>query len=158
MRSEALAKRHGDELDVARAHAAAEHRAAALRAGIEDPLPSVVGIRLAVDEGRRGHDVGAGLEDADHLVHVEPHRVVDDAIGLEGQQRVDVIRRREPDGREAAQLTDVLAGLVLRPGIATDQLEIRALHDRLDRLLADVAGRPLHDTNRHCFLPIRCLR
>lgn len=111
-------------------------------------------IRPAVDEGSRRHDVGAGLEDADHLVHVEPHRVVDDAIGLEGQQRVDVIRGREPDRRESAQFADVLARLVFRPGVATDQLEIRALHDGLDRLLAHVAGRPLHDPNRHGFLRV----
>ena len=145
-----VGQRDGDELDVARADAAAEHRAAALRAGVEDPLAPVVGVRLAVDEGRRGDDVDAGLEDADHLVHVEPHRVVDDAVGLEGEQRVDVVRGREPDRRQSAQLTDVLAGLVLRPGVATDQLEVRALQHRLDRLPADVARRPLHDTNRHC--------
>ena len=139
----------GDEFDVARADATPEHRAAALRAGVEEPLAPVVGVRPTVDEGRRGDDVGAGLENADHLVHVEPHRVVDDAVGIEGEQRVDVVRGREPNGGKSAQLADVFAGLVLRPGVATDQLDVRAFQDCLDRLPADVARRPLHDSNRH---------
>ncbi len=44
-----------------------------------------------------GHDVHARRQDAHQLVDVDPHRVVDDAVGLQREQRVDVVgggRRR----------------------------------------------------------------
>ena len=78
----------------------------------------------AGDERRGGDDVDARLEDADQLVDVEPHRVVDDAVGLQREQRVDVVRRRDPDRLDAAELADVVPDLVRRPGVATDQLEV----------------------------------
>ena len=44
---------------------------------------------------------------------------------------------------------DVDADLARRPRVATDELDGRVGEDRLHRLLADVAGRPLHDTDGH---------
>ena len=68
-------------------------------------------------------DVDAGREDAHQLVDVEPHRVVDDAVGPQREQRVDVVGGRDADGLDADELADVLADLVGRPGVATHQLE-----------------------------------
>ena len=52
----------------------------------------------AVDERGGADDVDAGLEDADQLVDVLPHRVVDDAVGLAGRaaRRRRRWRRRRP--------------------------------------------------------------
>ena len=94
-------------------------------------------------------DVDAGLEDADELVGVGPHRVVDDAVGLQRQQGVDVVGGGDADGVDAAQLADVAADLVGRPGVAADQLEVGVGDDGPDRPLADVARRPLHHPDGH---------
>ena len=104
-----------------------------------------------VDERRGGDDVDPGLEDADQLVDRRPHRVVHDAVGLQPEQQVDVVRGGDAEGVDADQLPDVDAHLGVGPGVATDQLEVRVGDDRLDRFLADVARRPLHDTDGHLF-------
>ena len=88
-------------------------------------------------------------EDAHQLVGVRPHRVVDDAVRRQGEQRVDVVGGDDPQRVDAAQLADVAADLVGGPRVATDQLERRVGDDRLHRALPDVARRPL-DHARAC--------
>ena len=46
------------------------------------------------------------------MVEVGPVRHVADAIGLEREQRPDVVRRRYPDRVDADQRADVLSDLV----------------------------------------------
>jgi hypothetical protein len=89
------------------------------------------------------------VEDADEFIDGQPHRVVDNAVGFQGEQRIDVIGRNHPDTVDADQLADVDTDLRRRPREAPHELEGRVRHDRLDRLLADVACRPLHHLDRH---------
>ena len=134
-RSQMLARGDADELDEAGADAGAEHRRATPLAGVDDAV-AIGAEAAAVDERRGADDVDAGLEDADELVDVGPHRVVDDAVGLQGEQRVDVVGRGDADRVDAAQLADVAPDLVGGPGVAPDQLEVRDARPRraTDRL------------------------
>ena len=101
----------GQLVDVARADAGAEHGRAALLAGLGDPVAAVA-LVVAGDERRRRDDVHARRQDADEFVDVDPHRVVDDDVGLQGQQRVDVVGGRDAQRLDAAQFADVEADLV----------------------------------------------
>ena len=101
--------------------------------------------RVAGDERRGRHDVDPGLEDPHHVVDVGPLRVVDDAVGLQREQRVDVVGGEDPERFDAAQLADVTPDLVGTPGVAPDQLEAGVGGDGDDRPPPDVAGRPLDD-------------
>ena len=117
-------RRHdGQQLGEARADAGSEHRRAAAPARLEDPV--AIGAQVvARDERRRRHDVHARRQDAHQLVDVEPHRVVDDAVRLQREQRVDVVGGGDAQRVDAAQLSDVAADLVRRPGVAPDELEL----------------------------------
>ena len=75
------------------------------------------------DERRGGDDVDPRLEDANKFVDVDPHRVIDDDVGLQGEQRVDVIGGLDAQRRDAGEFADVAAGLVLRPGVTANQFE-----------------------------------
>ena len=103
---------------------------------------------MAGDKRCRGDDIHAGRRDADQLVDVVPHRVVDHAVGFERQQRVDVVGRGDAERLDPDELTDVAAGLVRRPRIAADEFEGGVGGDGLDRAFADIAGRPLDDPIR----------
>ena len=63
-------------------------------------------------------DVGARLEDALEVVEVGPVGHVRDAVGLEGEQRLDVVGGGHADRVDAAQLADVAPDLVGRVGVA----------------------------------------
>ena len=142
--------RGGDahQLDEAGADARAEHRRPAALARGRDAVV-VVAEPSAVDERRRADDVHPCFEDADHLVGVGPHRVVDDAVGLQRQEGLDVVGRLDAHGLDPAQLAHVAAGLVGGPGVAADELEVGVGDDGADRPLAHVARGPLHDAERH---------
>ncbi len=85
------------------------------------------------------------VEDAHQLVDVDPHRVVDDDVGFQREQRVDVVGGGDAERLDAGQLADVAAGLVLRPGVAADEFEVRIPGDRRDGALSDISRRPLDD-------------
>jgi hypothetical protein len=87
------------------------HTIAALLAGVEDPVAAVAQVSPG-DERRRGHHVDAGRQDADQLVDVDPHRVVDNAIRLECKQGFDVVGGGDAQWRNADQLAGVAAGLL----------------------------------------------
>ena len=72
-----------------------------------------------------------GRQDAHQLADVEPHRVVDHAVGLQVEQRVDVVGGGHAQRLDATQLTDVAADLLRRPGVAPDELERGVGGDRL---------------------------
>jgi hypothetical protein len=142
-----------DQLDEAGADARPEHRRPAALAGPHDAI--AVGARgTPVDERGRADDVDAGLEDAYDLVGVGPHRVVDDAVGLQREEEIDVIGGGDADRVDAAELTDVAADLAGGPGVAPDELEVAVGDDGADRPPADVARGPLEvgvtdDTGDH---------
>ena len=111
-RSQMPAGHDGQLVDVAGADPGAEHRRAAPRARLGD-LVAAVALVVAGDERRRRDDVDARRQDADELVDVDPHRVVDDDVGLQGQQGVDVVGGGDAERFDAAQFADVAADLVL---------------------------------------------
>ena len=113
-RSQMVSGGDHDQLDEARADARSEHGHASPLARIENAL-AVGRIATAVDEHGGAHDVDAGLEDLDELVRVRPHRVVDNAVRIEGKQAFDVVRCRDADGVDAAELADIS----VRPCLAT---------------------------------------
>ena len=122
---------------------------------VEPPRPARLGdavpagtLVVSGDERRRRNHVDARRQDAHQLVDVDPHRVVDHAIRLQREQRVDVIGGGDTERFDAAQLADIAADLVRRPGVAPDELEVRVRCDRLHRTLADIARRPLDDSIR----------
>ena len=98
------------------------------------------------DERRRGHHVDARRQNADQLVDVDPHRVVDNAIRLQREQGVDVVGGGDPQRRDADQLAGVAAGFLRRPGVAPHQFEQGVVGDRFEGALADVSGVPLNDS------------
>ena len=67
-----------------------EHRRAALLARLFDPVATVAEV-VAGDERRGRDDVHPRRQDFHQFVDVDPHRVVDDAVGFQRQQRVDVV-------------------------------------------------------------------
>ena len=79
-----------EQLGEAGVDAGAEHRRAAALARVDDAI-AIGAEAAAVDERGRADDVDARFEDAHELVDVRPHRVVDDAVGLQREQRVDVV-------------------------------------------------------------------
>ena len=62
------------------------------------------------DERRRRD---AGFQDAHQFVDVDPHRVVDDDVRLQRQQRVDVVGGGDAERLDTAELTDLAADLVI---------------------------------------------
>ena len=81
--------------------------------------------RMTSNEPSSGSDVDAAFQNAHHMVDVRPFRVVDDTVGLQRQQRIDVVCCKHTDGINAAQFTDVAPDLVWSPGITTDNLQFR---------------------------------
>lgn len=128
--------------------AAAEDRGVTAAARLDDAVAPGAEAG-AGDELRCGHDIDAGGQDADQFVDVGEHRVVDHAVGPQRQQRVDIIGGGDADRCDAAQRADVDTDLVLRPCVAADEFEVRVGGDRVHRLRADVARRPLHDPVGH---------
>ena len=137
----------GQQLGESGADAGTEHRRAALLARLFDAVAPFAQV-AAGDERRGRHHVHPRGKDAHQFVDVDPHRVVDDAVGLQRQQRVDVVGGFDAEWFDADQLADVAAGLVLRPGVAPDQFIVRVLGDRLDRAFSDISRRPLDDPIR----------
>ena len=136
-------RRHDrEQLREAGADAGAEHRRLALPARRFDAVATGTEVLPGDERGRR-HDVHPGREDAHELVGVGPHRVVYDAVGLQREQRVDVVRGGDAQRRDAAELARIAADLVGRPRVAADEFKRRVRDDRLYGALADVAGRPL---------------
>ena len=101
-----------------------EDRRAALLAGLEDPVAAVAQV-VPGDERRRRHHVDARGQDADQLVDVDPHRVVDHAVRFQREQRVDVIGGDDTQRCDAAQLAGVAADLLRRPGITPHEFKSR---------------------------------
>ena len=136
------------QLGPPRADPRAEERRAASLARLDQSL-AIRAQPPAVDERRRGDDVDTGFEDPHELVDRRPHRVVDDAVGAQREQRVDVVGGGHAQRIQATQLTDVASDLVGRPRVAAHQLQPGIPGDRDHRLLAHVSGGPLHDSKRH---------
>ena len=87
-----------------------EQRRATALGGGNDPVVHVVAVPQPGEHVQRRDDVGARLEDAHDVVEVGAVRHV--AHAVQREQRVDVVGRRDREGIEAAQRTDVTTDLV----------------------------------------------
>ena len=114
--------------------------------------PLVVG---RVEPAERGHDVLARLEDAGDDRRVGEQRAVDHAVGVDGEQRLDVGGGGDADRVAADQRADVDAVLVGRVHPAPDQLEVGVIEHALDGGPAHPARRPLDHSKRGHIAPPR---
>ncbi len=131
-------------------HAGPEDRRAARLAGVDEALAVGVAHPVSGDEGGGRGDVDAGRQDAHEVADVGPDGVVAHAVGPQGEERVDVVGRR--DARrfvEPAQLGDVAPDLAGAPRVAADEAQFGVGDDRPHRPLPHVARRPLHHVVGH---------
>ena len=112
------------------------------------------------DQGRGDH-VGAGRQEGGDLGQrlVGPAlglRRVDDAVGAEGDESVDVVGGQHPGGLvEPAELGRVPTDLGRARGVHPDELQIGSFDDGLQGVAADVAGGELDDSEAHGAHPRR---
>ena len=138
----------------ARIDAGGEAGGAALVAGFRDRVDPRGRVLLHVwpdpRRHRRGAHVDAGAEEGAHVPDVRvglPRRraVVDQGVGSEGDERIEVVRSGEVDRFDAADVTDVPAHLVLAVDPDPDQLELRVTQHLGDDHLAHEARSPDDD-------------
>ncbi len=104
------------------------------------------------------HDVGTGAQEplqvAERLEDpVVGHGGVDDAVGLEGQQRLGVVGGSDAQiTAESGQLARVSTDLRRGGDPHADQLEVGMRVDAGDGVASDVARAPLHDSIGHVLL------
>lgn len=144
---------HG--VDPAGVDASDVERTVALVAGCGE-----LGLRLALDaadveEQIGADDVEAAFEQSDSMVEVGHERVVEDGVGVQGDQRVDVGGGEHSGVGSTAQRSGVCACLVLRVGVDTYQFESGIVEDASQAELSHLAGGPLNDTQlAHRFLRV----
>jgi hypothetical protein len=100
-------------------------------------------------DSRRDHVLAGGQQAADvveraHRVHLALWHV-EDAVGVEGDDLVGILRRRDTDGADAAGVADVAAGLGVAVDEGADQFEIGVPVHGGDGMAADGSGGPLND-------------
>jgi hypothetical protein len=76
-------------------------------------------------------------------------RGVADAVGVRGEQRVDVVRRLHPGRRPAAERAGVATDLRRTVGPQAHELELRVVYDVAQRVRADVPSAPLDHAIGH---------
>ena len=109
-------------------------------------------VRVLQEHRARRNNVDARTQHGLHVCErceqaVVGHGGVDDHVGLEGEDGVDVVGGGHTEGAaEPGQLAGVLADLVGVGHPDTDQLQVRAGVDAGDGVLADVPGAPSDDT------------
>ena len=142
----------GDLADEAGAAPGGEERDATLLARRLEPLGHL-GREGAPARGqlRTGaHDVLARRQEPAQLVEVEAARHVQDAVGLERDERVDVVGGRDTGVRTGPrELAGVDADLVGAVHAHAHDLEVRVRERRAQRPSTDVPRRPLHDAVPH---------
>ena len=74
---------------------------------------------------------------------------VADTVGVERQQRADVVRGRDTEGLDAHQLARVAPRLLRAVHPQAHELELGVVRDEPRRVPADVARAPLDDLVRH---------
>lgn len=70
-------------------------------AAVAEPVPG--------DELRCCYDIDARLENADKMVDVGEHLVIDNAIRLQGKQGIDVIGCQHTEWFDATEFSDIAA-------------------------------------------------
>ena len=82
-------------------------------------------------------------------VGVHDDRRVEHAVGVHGDDGLDVVGRDDPDGCDTRDLAGVLADLVLAVHQHADEIENGAVGEVPDTDLSDVARHPLNDAICH---------
>ncbi len=90
-------------------------------------------------------EVGTGIV----AVHERRQRHVEDDIGVEGDDLVDVIGRGDTEVGDAGELPDVATDLVGIVDEQSDDLHVGSARHGRDRCPPDVPAPPLHDPDRH---------
>src|SRR5271157_4423959 len=80
------------------------------------------------------------------MVGIRPIRRVDHTVRPEGEDCVDVLSCRHADRIDTAELADVVADLVSRPGVTPDECQPWMFHYGAYGRLTRLSGRPLHDS------------
>ena len=143
--------------------AGAVDRRAALRARGLEALALRLRIRRGVEEeGRRDHAL-ARLEQRAHLAEVGATRHVQHAVGLAVEQCLRVLRGADSRRLRAAERARVDPVLLRREHAHAGELEARMREDAAQRLVPDVAGRPLDHPQsfpivEHLDAPVRAAR
>ncbi len=123
---------------------------AAAAGGLVEAAHVPLAVGPARDEVGGRDDVDPRLEQPDHVVDDPLEGHVEHAVRAQGEDRLDVVRRRDADAlAETAQVAHVLTDLVGAPGMAADERELGVGEDRLDGAAPDEAGGPLHDAQGH---------
>ena len=130
-----------------------EGRPALLAGGLQLVAePGLLGVQQG-HERRVDHVLARRQHPADVVDHLAGADVgvgrVADAVGVEGEQGVDVLGGGDAHRVDAAQLTGVAAGLVVAVDPEADQLEIGVVDDGGHGVDADGARRPLDDLVAH---------
>ena len=101
------------------------------------------------EELRTGDHVDATAEDRRQLVDIGVQRRVDDAVGLQREERLRVTRGEDAGGLgQSAEFGDVPAVLGVRVGEGADEPEVGTREYGPDGLAGHVAGRPLDHAER----------
>ena len=119
------------------------------------PLRRLLAVAVPGEHVHRRDDVRARLEDALEVVEVRPVGHVRDAVGLEREQRVDVVGGRDAERLDAAQLADVAPDLLRRVRVAADEVEHGVADHAAHGRPAGLAGRPLDDRELPAHRAIR---
>ena len=106
----------------------------------------VVAVPIPGQHVQGRHDVATGFENADDVVDVGPVWRVDDAIGLKRDECADVVGGGNSDRVDPAQLPNVAAHLVGRPGITADEAHCWMTDESTHGGAAGLPCGPLHDT------------
>ena len=143
-------------------------RRIALPSSIFHPADVLVGHdapRELQQPGRGPDDVDPGGQDAHDVRHGvgQPgvaHRAVHDALGLGGDQRVEVVGGFDAgvDGSvqaDAAELSGVLAHLLGRRHVQGGQFELRVGDELGQGEPSDISGTDVRDADRHARSPFR---
>jgi hypothetical protein len=98
-----------------------------------------------VEEQIRADDIQPTFEQPDGVVEVSHKWVVEDRVGLQGDERVDVGGREHSSIGSTAQRSGVGSCLLLGVGVDTHQCEPWVVEDASQAQLANFSGGPLDD-------------
>ena len=88
-------------------------RAPALARGVDAAAYRLLQSGRVLELATGGHDVGAGLEQAAHLVEIALLRHVEHAVGPEGEDLVDAV-----SGQDAGRAAEPLSSPASRPTLS----------------------------------------
>ncbi len=138
--------------------AGAVKRRTARLARCGQPTHHLVAVHLGIHVADRGHDVFARGEQPTEVVHVgvgsvavhqRRQRHVEDDVGVECEDLVEVVGGTNPDLGDAGDVADVTTDLARVGDHHPHQFHVRMRRDGADRMSSHIAAAPLDHANRH---------